>query len=289
MKPTGAVRREHQSHPRDFGDNRYVYAVLSRRSGGISIGVNLNPDKRCNFDCVYCQVDRRAMPPPAAVDMAAMKAELAAVLTAAKDGELACHVRFRDVPPADRTVRDVAISGDGESTVVPVFGAAVEAVLEAVAETGWEGLPVVLITNASALDRPEVEAAIDRIMAAGGDVWAKLDAGTAEHFARVAATAVPFERILANLGRAAARHPLTIQTCWFALGDTPPTEAEADAYIDRLAEIRAAGGALRAVQLYTVARTPAQAAVAPLPASALRALADRVRARLPDVPVAVFP
>ena len=46
------------AHPRNFEANRYVYPVLSRRAGGISIGVNLNLDKICNFHCVYCQVDR---------------------------------------------------------------------------------------------------------------------------------------------------------------------------------------------------------------------------------------
>ena len=47
-----------QDHPRSFEANRYVYPVLSRRAGGISIGVNLNVDKVCNFHCVYCQVSR---------------------------------------------------------------------------------------------------------------------------------------------------------------------------------------------------------------------------------------
>jgi wyosine [tRNA(Phe)-imidazoG37] synthetase (radical SAM superfamily) len=47
-------------HGRVYRENKFVYPVLSRRSGGISIGVNLNPDKVCNFDCIYCQVDRRS-------------------------------------------------------------------------------------------------------------------------------------------------------------------------------------------------------------------------------------
>ena len=49
----------HRDHSRLFEQNLYVYPVLSRRSRGISVGINLNPDKVCNFDCVYCQVDRR--------------------------------------------------------------------------------------------------------------------------------------------------------------------------------------------------------------------------------------
>ena len=44
-------------HPRDFADQQYVYPVISRRSRGISVGVNLSPTGLCNFRCVYCQVD----------------------------------------------------------------------------------------------------------------------------------------------------------------------------------------------------------------------------------------
>ena len=34
----------------------YVYPVVSRRAGGVSIGINLNPNNACNWRCVYCQV-----------------------------------------------------------------------------------------------------------------------------------------------------------------------------------------------------------------------------------------
>ncbi len=53
-------------HSRSWQSNRYVYPVISRRSKGLSIGVNLNPDKVCNFDCVYCCVDRTHPTPCAA-------------------------------------------------------------------------------------------------------------------------------------------------------------------------------------------------------------------------------
>src|SRR5947209_8203486 len=44
--------------PRDFLDNRFVYAVVSARARGLSVGVNMNPDKNCNFNCLYCEVHR---------------------------------------------------------------------------------------------------------------------------------------------------------------------------------------------------------------------------------------
>lgn len=288
MNETAAIRREHGRHPRELDGTTYVYAVLSRRSGGISIGVNLNPDKRCNFDCVYCQVDRRVMPPPMAVDPGALADELTRVMTAAKQGRLVAHARFRDLPEDLREVRDVALSGDGEPTTAPRFDRIVERILQVLDATGWAGLPVVLITNASGLDRPEVKAGVDRIVAAGGDVWAKLDAGTEAYFRKVCGTQVPFARVLANLSETARRHPITLQTCLLAMDGAGPPEAEIAAYVERVREVIDGGGRLRGVQLYTVARPPAQSYVTPLAAAALEAVAAKVRAAVPGVPVAIY-
>ena len=67
-----------RDHRRTFEENLYVYAVVSRRSKGVSIGLNLNPDKVCNFDCVYCQVDRTTPPVVRQVDVPRLLAELGA-------------------------------------------------------------------------------------------------------------------------------------------------------------------------------------------------------------------
>ena len=48
------VREAAFDRPSDFLDNRFVYAVISSRAHGLSLGVNLNPDKLCNYDCLYC-------------------------------------------------------------------------------------------------------------------------------------------------------------------------------------------------------------------------------------------
>ena len=68
------------SHERTFETFRFVYPVLSRRSGGLSIGVNLNPDKVCNFDCIYCQVDRTTQSETKFVETPALLEELDAML-----------------------------------------------------------------------------------------------------------------------------------------------------------------------------------------------------------------
>ena len=43
-------------HSRDSAGMTYVYPVVSRRAGGVSVGINLNPNNACNWACVYCQV-----------------------------------------------------------------------------------------------------------------------------------------------------------------------------------------------------------------------------------------
>src|SRR5512133_2663316 len=88
VTPSSALRAAWQRHERRWADNLYVYAVVSRRSRGVSVGVNLNPGKECNFDCLYCQVDRTVAPQVRKVDLAVLASELDEVLRAAEDGSL---------------------------------------------------------------------------------------------------------------------------------------------------------------------------------------------------------
>src|ERR1700681_1105897 len=103
-------------HERTFEHFRFVYPVLSRRSGGISIGVNLNPDKVCNFDCIYCQVDRPRQSETTFVEMPALLAELDAMLGLAASGKFFATEKFATVPERLRRLNDIAFSGDGEPT-----------------------------------------------------------------------------------------------------------------------------------------------------------------------------
>ena len=59
----------------------------------------------------------------------------------------------------------------------------------------------------------------------------------------------------------------------------PPSAAEQEAFCDRLNEVCQAGGQIRRVQVYTVARKPAEACVTALTDAEVDALADRVRRR----------
>ncbi|HID75059.1 MAG TPA: radical SAM protein [Planctomycetaceae bacterium] len=277
-RPTQSAGQLIHSHPRRFAENCYVYPVLSRRSGGISIGVNLNPDKRCNFNCAYCQVDRRRSGGTVAVDVGRLAAELDATVELVLSGRIYRETPFCQTPLAMRHLRDIAFSGDGEPTTCPSFDQAVAAAVEMRRRRRLDDVKLVLITNASMLDREPVQRALEKLDANNGEIWAKLDAGTDGYFRRVARSAVPFRRILENLCHAAAVRPIVIQSLFMRLEGQPPPAGEQEAYCQRLIQI-SSGGTIKVVQLYTVARPPAESWVSPLGPAELDALAERVRRR----------
>src|SRR4029453_7805778 len=97
-----------------------------------------------------------------------------------------------------------------------------------------------------------------------GEVWAKLEAGTEEYFQFVDRTPIPFRQILDNITAAAKIRPLVIQALFMRVHGQPPSQAELEAFCNRLKEITAVGGKAKPVQVYTVARRPAESFVAPL-------------------------
>ncbi len=277
-------------HNRVWQAQRYVYPVASRRARGISIGINLNLDKVCNFGCVYCEVNRGVIPLNRDVDLAALSEELAATLALAADGRLARDARFAGLSVSGEAlpIRDIAFSGDGEPTSFRNFDQVVARAIALRDASGLPDLKLVIITNATLFHRPRVRAALAQVHAAGGEVWAKLDAGTPAYFRAVDATTISFDRILANLLLLGRAQPLVVQSCFMRLHGQGPDDAEVAAYIARLTDLRAQGGQIARVQVYSVSRPPAERHVTMLPPDELEALRARVAAALPDVPVERF-
>ncbi|MCF0234403.1 MAG: hypothetical protein HUK22_05415, partial [Thermoguttaceae bacterium] len=175
--------------------------------------------------------------------------------------------------------------GDGEPTLSPDFGATVDAAIEARAEVGREDLGLALITNSTRLTAPEILPALDRFVAAGGEIWAKLDAGTPERYRAINRSAVPFEKILENIRFAAARWGVKIQTAALEWDGEKPTVAGVRAYCAAVREI-AAAGRVSEIQFYTVARVPQDARAIALSNAEMDALAAEIRAQTGlDVPV----
>lgn len=265
--------------PRRVQDFNFVYPVLSRRSKGISIGINPNPDKICNFDCIYCQVDRKVPARVTKVDMPTLEYELGTLLTMVKTREL------KSVPPFDRVrdelfvLRDIALSGDAEPTTSRYFLEIIKTAVRIKREAGFPHLKIVIITNATGLNRPTVREALLWLDQHNGEIWAKLDAGTEAYYNEIDKSHVPFQRVLDNIQRVAKDRPVVIQSMFIKHNGIGPSQAEIEAYCGRLNEILSSGGEIKLVQVYTVARPPAETSVTELSRSEVDAIATAVRDR----------
>ncbi len=274
-------------HERQWKDNRYVYPVVSRRSRGISLGINLNPGKECNFDCIYCQVNRSIRPAVGNVDLTKLAAELDQLLQVEKEGLLYAEAPFSILPSSERGVRDIAFSGDGEPTMFPHLEEAVRIAARARQCFGLESAKIVLLTNAAYLTEPAVRSALAVMDDNNGEIWAKLDAGTEEYFSLVNRSKLTLQKILDNILDAAQIRPVVIQSLWFRLNGMPPPPKEIESYCDRLNSLLATGGLLKALQLYTIARDPAESFTSALSNEELDDLACRIRARVPT-PIEIY-
>lgn len=265
-------------HRRDSAGLTYVYPVLSRRSGGLSIGINLNPNNACNWQCIYCQVPDLQRGAAPAIDLDRLRGELTGMLQDALSGDF--YPRF-DVPMEQRRIRDIAISGNGEPTSAKAFPEIVEIIGEVTGQFGLRGIiKLVLITNGSLMGRSAVRQGIARWADLGGEIWFKMDRATREGLARINQVEYSPRSLARNMAIAALACPTWLQTCLFAFDGQPPEEAELRAYLDFIAERLHEGLPLRGVLLYGLARPsmqPRASRLSPLPEEWMTAFAERVR------------
>lgn len=280
--------KAHLDHRRIWRDFDYCYPVISRRSKGLSLGVNLNPDKICNFDCVYCEVDRVSPPRRRDVDLDQLEREMASLLELAISGEVFQVSPFSSARPEQRRLNDIAFSGDGEPTTARGFPEAVARLARLKADRGLTEVKLVLITDSSRLQAPEVLEGLEALMAHNGEIWAKLDAGTEAYYREINRSMIPFARILENLLYAGQRWPITLQTLFLEWNGLGPSVGELEAYQACLQALLEGGAMIQGLQLYTVARPTPEAAARPLSASAMDVLAANLSAAMPELPIEVF-
>jgi histidinol dehydrogenase len=255
-----------------------VYSVFSRRSGGLSVGINLFPDrKRCSFDCPYCEVFPFST--GAVYSQEQMEGDLRAALAAASG---------KSAP-----VKDICFSGNGEPAMSPAFPEALERAGRIRAETAPRA-GLVLITNGAGLLDGNIFSLL-RDAATGPlalDIWLKLDAGTPAWYGKMSRSAIPFDKIVSKVKEFSRCAPVTIQTMLCAVdGEAPPPEEE-EAWERLVLELAAASGvraesgkergpAIRKIQIYGKARpAPEDPKSAALPREYLEKRARSLRAVL---------
>lgn len=217
------------NHQRDAANLAYIYPVLSRRAGGISIGINLNTNRKCNWACVYCQVENLQRGNPESINLALLQTELNYFLNEVINGNF-----LKD--NADKNhqkIVDLAFSGDGEPTATSNFAEIVTIVLNSMQKYNLltQKIPLRLITNGSFLYKSEVQKAISLIGKNSGEVWFKIDRfdDTMKDINKVNFNAETIQR---NLQKCLDLSPTWIQTCWFKFDNKIPTEIQQNSYIN---------------------------------------------------------
>jgi wyosine [tRNA(Phe)-imidazoG37] synthetase (radical SAM superfamily) len=271
------VREIAFDRPRDFLGNRFVYAVISPRARGLTLGVNVNPDKRCNFDCVYCEVDRTLLPEPSALPVGVMAVELQRTLTHILQGRLREHPQYQSLPDELLQLRHVALSGDGEPTLSPQFAEVVQAVVHIRALGGFPFFKIVLLTNGTGLDRSQVQESLKRFTKSD-EVWVKLDGGTQEYLDKVCRLKdVTLGKILSNILHLARQRPVVIQSLFPAINGEEPSAEDIEQYAHRLKELKSDGAQISLVQIYSANRPMSHAECGHLPLKTLSQIAQVVR------------
>jgi wyosine [tRNA(Phe)-imidazoG37] synthetase (radical SAM superfamily) len=261
----------------DFLANRFVYVVLSPRAHGLSVGINLNPDRHCDFDCVYCEVNRKLPVQERRLDVAVMAEELQQTLGLIQAGKLREREVYRALPAELLQLRHVCLSGQGEPTLAPNFEEIVREVVHVRALGQFPFFKLVLVTNASGLDRPGVQAGL-RLLTRADEIWAKLDGGTQAWLDKVNRPAgVTLEKILANILLVARQRPVIIQSLFPAIQGAEPPPEEIEQFALRLRELKQAGAQIPLVQIYSATRPIANAGCSHLPLRSLSRIAQVVR------------
>jgi wyosine [tRNA(Phe)-imidazoG37] synthetase (radical SAM superfamily) len=266
------------NHSRDIVGLKYVYPVLSRRAGGLSVGINFNTNNACNWRCIYCQVPNLAVGAAPEIDFQLLEDELRFFLDTVLYGDF--YQRFQ-VPEHQQVIKDIAISGNGEPTSVKAFAEAVELIGRIATEFGV--LPnsnYVLITNGSLVHQPKVQAGLKALNDYGGEVWFKFDSATNEGLALMNNARQSYQTHTKNLLLASQCCSTKLQTCLVGYDGKGLSEQEKLAFLQLLTTLKAADANVQQVMLYTIARPslqPEASRLAPLPVEILNEFADDIR------------
>jgi len=242
-----------KDHDRDAVGMLYVYPVISRRAGGVSVGINLNPNNACNWHCAYCQVPglQRGVAPD--VDLSVLRGELEQLLFEIISGDF----MQQRVPEGCRKLCDVAISGNGEPTSCRQFDAVVQTIID-VMDVFQLNVPLRLITNASYVHKEHVQRGLVLMAQYHGEVWVKVDSVTDAGLQRINGVTLGVSRLRQQLELVAAVCPVWVQTCMFSWKGEVPSEAELVAYIEFLKTLINDGVPIGGVLLYGLARPSLQ-------------------------------
>ncbi|MBY0379908.1 MAG: hypothetical protein K2P99_05850 [Burkholderiales bacterium] len=237
-------------HSRIFAEYTYVYPVLSRRSQGISLGINLSVNNACNWRCVYCQVDGLIRGKPYAISLTRLEYELDELLNVILNGNFLQHY----APNGMRRLNDICLSGNGEATLSDQFRQVVEIIIKLRNKYGIkDDIKSLLITNGSEVERQDIKDSLSLLNANNGEVWFKIDRAGVQDISLVNQVNLSTNNIRKRLLICSGLCKTLIQSCFFKTNGINPTDTEIVQYVDLIAEFK---GQIAGVLIYSTARNP---------------------------------
>lgn len=264
-------------HSRDSVGLKYVYPAMSRRSGGLSIGINFNINSACNWRCIYCQVPDLMRGTAPEMDFDLLEQELRLFLADVLHGDF--YDRF-EIAPELRVIKDIAISGNGEPTSLVGFEKAISLIGEIATELGvFPTAKFVLISNGSLMHQTKVQLGLKQLHHYNGQVWFKIDSATETGRKQINSTEQSAQKALAGIISCAELCETKIQTCVLNYQGQGLVESEKVAYLEFLTQIKKRT-TIAEVMLYTIARPsfqPEAVEIGKLDGVIMNAFANEIR------------
>jgi wyosine [tRNA(Phe)-imidazoG37] synthetase (radical SAM superfamily) len=121
---------------------KYIFGPISSRRFGMSLGIDLSPDKKsCNFDCIYCELEKAQK-----VDTIYNPPKVEDIINDVKEG----------IKKYDFDV--ITITANGEPTLYPFLDELIDEINKIKKDK-----KSLILSNSSNIDKPEIQNAIKKL------------------------------------------------------------------------------------------------------------------------------
>ena len=270
------------NHDRNIFQGKYIYPVVSRRAGGLSLGINLNTNNACNWQCIYCEVPNLVRGKPEPINLQELESELDYWL------DQIINKSFLSQYTKSKTeFKDIAFSGNGEPTASKQFKDVIGILIKKINEYKLDKKIIIrLITNGSHMANPVIQESFSLIRNFNREIWFKIDAVKEYDIQTVNQVNLSLVTIKKNLEAALENGPTVIQTCFFKLNEKLPSLESLGAYINFL---KIYENKIKGIHLYSLARLseqPSQKKLTRLTKSELEVIAIKIKVL--NIPVQIF-
>tara|TARA_B110000305_G_C19336296_1_gene586755 strand:+ start:45 stop:884 length:840 start_codon:yes stop_codon:yes gene_type:complete len=269
------------NHDRNIFKGKYVYPVVSRRAGGLSLGINLNTNNACNWQCIYCEVPNLVRGKPVPIDLQELENELDYWLD-----QIVNKSFLRQYTKSKTEFKDIAFSGNGEPTASKQFKDVISILINKINEYKLDKIIIRLITNGSYMANPETQKALSLLSNFNREVWFKIDQTNQEGVKIINQVNLSKSSVKKNLEASLKNNPTVVQTCLFKLNEELPSLQSLEDYIKFMEPYK---DKIKGIHLYSLARESEQTnehKLTRLTVSELKVIADKIKVL--NIPIQIF-